>query len=136
MCFYILLDKTWNKSYGFVIKTYISYVCVTGAFVCPNIVNFHNYLFPYVLFIFLFFVLKKTKTSLRHQPSDNPLCGLQLLQQHGDSDLGFGVRGQLVQGHCCGRHRRFPELHVSLGQLPHHHAQVRRKVHGARHRHL
>lgn len=76
------------------------------------------------------------QTSLRHQSSDNPLCGLQLLQQHGDSDLGFGVRGQLVQGHCCGRHWRFPELHVSLGQLPHHHAQVRRKVHGARHGHL
>lgn len=43
MCFYVLPDKTWNKTYGVVIKTYISYVCVTGAFVCPNIVNFHNY---------------------------------------------------------------------------------------------
>lgn len=40
-----------------------------------------------------------TYYSRSHKPSDNRLCGLQLLQRHGDSNLGFGVRGQLVQGH-------------------------------------
>lgn len=32
-----------------------------------------------------------------NQPGDDSLRGLQLLQRHGDSNLGFGIRGQLVQ---------------------------------------
>lgn len=64
------------------------------------------------------------QSFLSHKPGDDRLCGLQLLQRHGDSHLGFGVRGQLVQGYSCRWHGRVPQLYVTDHQLPDHYAEM------------